>query len=67
MTLTINGKGIEFSQSSLTISGLLKQLGIEPARVAVEVNLAIVKKSAYEKQVLRSGDTVEIVNFVGGG
>lgn len=67
MTLTINGKGLEFSQSGFNVSGLLKQLGIEPARVAVEVNCAIVKKCDYETQTLTDGDTVEIVNFVGGG
>ena len=38
-----------------------------PGRVAVEVNLIIVKKADYDKYALREGDLIEIVNFVGGG
>jgi sulfur carrier protein len=35
--------------------------------VAVEVNLSIVKKVNYKEHILKDGDSVEIVNFVGGG
>ncbi len=66
MTLTLNGEQTEI-QDDLTVGGLLSHLDIEPARVAVEVNLDIIKKSDFSTRVLKDGDKVEIVNFVGGG
>lgn len=66
MKLKLNGALSEF-QDGTTVAGLLKNLQIEPARVAVEVNLEIVKKKDFHKRMLKEGDSVEIVNFVGGG
>lgn len=66
MTLTLNGEKKEL-KDGLTVTGLLDALKIDPARVAVEVNLAIIKKDAYESHLLHNGDEVEIVSFVGGG
>ena len=66
MKLILNGNETEFSDD-LTVADLLKNLEIEPLRVAVEVNLDIIKKCDFEKHVLKHGDAVEIVNFVGGG
>ena len=51
----------------MSVSALLQQLDIDARRVAVELNLAVVKKAAYESSVIKDGDEVEIVNFVGGG
>ncbi len=66
MKLIINGSETDVTDS-LTVSGLLEELKIEPGRVAVEVNMSIIKKVNYEECSLKEGDTVEIVNFVGGG
>jgi thiamine biosynthesis protein ThiS len=66
MRLTLNGNISEF-QNVTTVADLLQNLQIESLRVAVEVNLAIIKKRNYEKHLLKDGDSVEIVNFVGGG
>lgn len=65
MKLKINGDNLE--TSSLTLKELLEELRIEPGRVAVEVNLDIVKKADYPIFNLKDADTIEIVNFVGGG
>jgi thiamine biosynthesis protein ThiS len=65
MNLTVNGETLLTEAS--TVSDLLKELGIDPARVAVEVNLSIIKKAEYATYTLKEGDTVEAVNFVGGG
>lgn len=68
MKLIVNGKELEIQESqTITITELLKKLGINPERVAVEVNLAIIKKVDYSAHILNEGDQVEIVNFVGGG
>ena len=66
MKLTINGALSEILDGS-TVAGLLKSLQIEPEKVAVEVNLKIIKKQYYHTQALNDGDSIEIVNFVGGG
>ena len=66
MKLRINGKEFDTSYPK-TLSELLKELNIDPQTVAVEVNLAIIKKASYSSFLLTGGDEVEIVNFVGGG
>jgi thiamine biosynthesis protein ThiS len=66
MTITLNGDPHELL-APLSVSALLEQLEIDARRVAVELNLAVVKKAAYDSSVINAGDEVEIVNFVGGG
>ena len=66
MTITLNGDPRDIP-GPLSISALLEQLDIDARRVAVELNLTVVKKAAYESSVINDGDEVEIVNFVGGG
>ena len=66
MKLTLNGELFDTSKAE-TIQDLLDELGIESVRVAVEVNLTIVKKADYAVFKLKDRDNVEIVNFVGGG
>lgn len=66
MQLTINGRQ-ETCPDSLTISSLLEHLEVKPERVAVEVNENIVKRVEYKTHNLNDGDTLEILNFVGGG
>ncbi len=66
MEILVNGE----RQSTLdgqTILGLLEQLQLEPARVAVELDRRIVKQPEWPGTVLRPGAQVEIVQFVGGG
>ena len=45
----------------------IARLEIDPRRVAVEHNLNVVKRGAYDATEVRDGDQIEIVNFVGGG
>ena len=68
-TITLNGDPypIETGGDALTIAGLLARLDIDPRRVAVEHNFAIVKRDKYASTPITDGDQVEIVNFVGGG
>lgn len=66
MTITLNGDPHEIPQP-LSVSALLETLAIDARRVAVEHNLAVVKKAAYDTSIIKDGDEVEIVNFVGGG
>ena len=66
MEIQLNGKRREIPDG-LTVSGLLEHLGMQPVRVAVEINLDIVPKASYPEHTLRPGDAVEVVAFVGGG
>lgn len=65
MTLKVNGE--EYVTEKDTVAELLKEMDVVPERVAVEVNMAIIKKSALGDFKLNDGDSVEIVYFVGGG
>ena len=66
VTIRVNGESLEIA-GPVTISGLLANLTIDSRLVAVEHNLIVVKRDRYELVVLKEGDQVEIVNFVGGG
>ena len=66
MTITLNGDPFDLS-GPLTVSELLASLEIDARRVAVEHNMIVVRRAAYDATVVRGGDQVEIVNFVGGG
>ena len=66
MTITLNGEPFELA-GPLTVSELLGRLEIDARRVAVEHNLVVLKRAAFDDTIVREGDQVEIVNFVGGG
>jgi thiamine biosynthesis protein ThiS len=66
MTIRLNGDRREIT-GPLSVAALLEQLEIDARRVAVELNTAVIKKAAYDSSVVKDGDEVEIVNFVGGG
>ena len=66
VTIQLNGESFEIAQP-LTVAALLAHLEIDGRRVAVEVNEFVVKKAAYADTIVREGDVVEVVNFVGGG
>ncbi|MBC8413130.1 sulfur carrier protein ThiS [bacterium] len=66
MKLIINGDEQEVKDGA-TVMSMLEGLEIDPGRVAVELNMVIIKKCDYSVSELKEGDQVEIVNFVGGG
>jgi thiazole synthase len=51
----------------ISIADLALELGLEPAKVAVERNLEIVPRSTLRDVLVEDGDEYEIVTFVGGG
>ena len=62
----INGEPRSVARGS-TIAALVAEIGLDPARVAVERNLAIVPRSTLGQIMVEDGDAFEIVHFVGGG
>lgn len=61
----INGKDLDAAGRS--IAEIVTDEGYDCVRVAVELNEKIISKTEYESTVLRDGDRVEIISFVGGG
>ena len=66
MVITLNGDRHDVA-GPLTVSELLTRLQIDPRRVAVELNLVVLKRGTFDSTTIKEGDEVEIVNFVGGG
>jgi len=66
MEIKLNGKARAVTEG-ITILQLLEELRLQPARVAVQVNLDIVKRERYGEVVLNQGDTVEVLTFMAGG
>jgi len=64
--IVVNGES-HTTREGQTVLGLLRELQLEPARVAVELDRRIVKQPSWAETVLRSGAQLEIVQFVGGG
>jgi thiazole synthase len=64
--ITINAEPRAFP-TPLTVGDLLRQLGKDPKRLAVEVNETVVRREEQERRTLADGDRVEIVTLVGGG
>jgi sulfur carrier protein len=66
MTITLNGEKKQVPDGA-TILGLLESLKIQPERVAVELNLEIVKKDKYGTTAIKDSDSLEVVSFMAGG
>jgi sulfur carrier protein len=64
--IRLNGKAREVSGDH-TVRSLLRELDLEPAMIVVELNRDILDRERYGDVVVREGDTLELVHFVGGG
>jgi thiamine biosynthesis protein ThiS len=53
--------------ANLSIHGLLTWLEMDPSRVAVEFNGAIIRKPSWDATRVAEGSQIEVVWFVGGG
>lgn len=59
--------GVDCAISGQTLAQYLATTAYDCARIAVEKNGDIVPKALYHQTMLRDGDIIEIVSFVGGG
>ncbi len=67
MRLTINGQVEDIAGEALGLVMYLEQMKISPETVAVELNDVVISKNAYATTLIKEGDVIEIVRFVGGG
>lgn len=66
MKITANGTPREIAPDT-SIEQLLRELQLDAGRVAVEHNRNIITRAAFATTLLGEGDTLEIIQFVGGG
>lgn len=66
MKITVNGKNTEVS-GNISVHEYLTQKGIPLEHVVIELNKEILNRNIYNKIKLKNGDTVEILQLVGGG
>jgi thiazole synthase len=66
MKIIINGEEKSF-KANTNLEEMLAELKINPKKVAIEMNLEIIPKSLYAKTLLKDGDSLEIIEFIGGG
>lgn len=64
--ITVNGKNLDIRKDE-TVLELLKAQGYRVEIIVVEYNGVILKKDKYGTTVLKDGDNVEVISFVGGG
>jgi thiazole synthase len=66
ITITLNGD-LRSVAAGISIAALAAEIGLNPAKIAVERNLEIVPRSTHACVIIEDGDRLEIVHFVGGG
>src|SRR5262252_2158896 len=66
LRLTVNGEQ-RTAEAGTTVAGLLRAMGVDPARVAVERNRDVVPRATWAQAGLADGDKIEVVAFIGGG
>ncbi|MDQ1589763.1 MAG: sulfur carrier protein [Pyrinomonadaceae bacterium] len=66
MRVQINGEIRELPED-ITLDALVRQLALAPERLAIELNREVVRRARWAETLMRDGDQVEIVHFVGGG
>ena len=66
MKIRVNGENKEIAEG-LSLARLLEELQIRAGRVVVELNRNIISREAHGSTLLKEGDALEIVHFVGGG
>lgn len=64
--ITVNGKAESFT-GPISLTDFLAQASYQPARIAVELNGAIIPKAEYDTTIITDGAVIEVVSFVGGG
>jgi thiamine biosynthesis protein ThiS len=64
--IDLNGKK-EHIQNGLSLKSLLDSMGVNSNLVACELNLKIIRRANLDQTALKPGDTLEIIQMIGGG
>jgi len=66
MHIQVNGESRQVHEE-MNVTGLLRDLQLNAERVAVEINLEILERMDFDARMLKDGDRIEIMSFIGGG
>ena len=66
MRIQVNGEPREVEEN-ISLPELIANLSLKPEQVAIEINHEVVRRAHWTGVVLKAGDLIEIVHFVGGG
>jgi thiamine biosynthesis protein ThiS len=66
ITISVNGE-TRSAKPGASVTDLLRELGLDSGRVAIERNLEILPRPQWTQTLITNGDKYEIVQFVGGG
>jgi thiamine biosynthesis protein ThiS len=66
MQIVLNGENKEISEN-ISLKQLVDKLELKQERVAIELNKAVARRKDWTEIMLKEGDQLEIVHFVGGG
>lgn len=66
MKVFVNGEDKEVSDA-ISLARLIEELVLPVARIAIELNREVVRRSDWDSTMLKDDDRIEIVHFVGGG
>lgn len=67
--MTVNGQNFDFAllQKEPVLTSLVQQLGLNPERVAIELNGELINRSQFATTTVSDRDAIEIIHYVGGG
>ena len=64
--ITVNGKQMQIIPK-FTLKSLITKLKMPLNKIAIELNKKIIDKNRISEILLKKGDKIEIVHFIGGG
>lgn len=67
MRCTVNGKPYNFQDDTLTINEMFNTMNLKPEGRIVEWNGEIISENKYSSVEIKNGDSLEIIQFMGGG
>jgi sulfur carrier protein len=69
LSVILNGQPRSFDSLAMSanLEQLIGELGLKGDRVAVELNGEIVSRVRWVETIVKEGDRLEVVHFVGGG
>ncbi len=66
LRIIVNGESLELPET-VSLAQLVTTLVLKSEQIAIELNHVVIRRVLWESTLLKDGDKIEIVHFVGGG
>jgi len=66
MDITLNGEKVTLDEA-VSLNQLIDRYDMKRETVVVEINGDLPDKSTYDERLIKDGDVIELIRFVGGG